>query len=248
MKKINALVLVPSVLAAAAQADILVDFEAPTYTIGTLDGQSGGGVSWQKFEDGSDAYVAMPGYNSAQSGRWDVKDSGTDSDGDDMLGLFDSMSRLSVSAMSFLHLEPNRPNGTSRSGHFFVSDADFNGSAIAFLDSGNVGYWGGGGFYINDTGVPLIYDQWVPIQIDMDYSTHMATFYYNGVEVASDSMTSDVGTAADQMDIWLDTVALADNPNPGDWMQIDDIRIVVPAPASLAMLGLGMAGIVRRRR
>ena len=247
MKKIQSLVLVSPLLVSVASADIYVDFESPDYTIGSMDGQSGGGIAWSQFEDNSDASVAVPGFDSAQVGRWDVADRGTDSDGDDMLGSFDSMSRLSVTAMTYLHLEANRPDGTSRSGHFFVSDPDFNGSAMSFLDNGNVGYWGGGGFFINDTGVPLIYDAWVEIQIDMDYSTHMATFYYNGVEVASDSMTSDTGTAAGQLDIWLDTVALADNPNPGDWMHIDNIRIVVPAPASLALLGLGLMGVRRRR-
>ena len=245
--KVHSLLLVSGLLVSAASADILVGFEAPDYTIGSMDGQSGGGVAWSQFEANSDASVAVPGFNSSQVGRWDVKDSGTDSDGDDMLGAFASMPRLTVTAMTYLHLEPNRPNGTSRAGHFFVSDTDFNGSAISFLENGNVGYWGGGGFFINDTGVPLVYDAWVEIQIDMDYTTHMATFYYNGVELVSDSMTSNTGTAAGQFDIWLDTVALADNPSPGDWMHIDDIRVVVPAPASLAVLGLGLAGIRRRR-
>lgn len=248
MNRAYSLVVIAPFLVSAASADIVVDFEAPDYTIGTLDGQSGGGIAWSMFEPNSDAFVAVPGHNSAQAARWDVADRGTDSDGDDMLGLFAAMPQLTVTAMTYLHLEPNRHNGTSRSGHFFVSDADFNGSALTFLDNGNVGYWGGGGFFINDTGVPLLYDQWVEIQIDMDYSTHMATFYYNGAQVAQDSMTSNTGTAADQLDIWLDTVALADNPNPGDWMHIDNIRIVVPAPASIAMLGLGALAGIRRRR
>ena len=101
------------------------------------------------------------------------------------------------------------------------------------------------GIFINDTGVPLIYDQWVSIQLDLDYDTDMVTVYYNGAMVAQDSMTSASGDAADQVDIWLDTVALVDNPNPGDWMAIDDISIV-PAPGTLALLGL--AGLAARRR
>lgn len=240
------LLLAPALLAGSAAAQVYVDFEQPDYTLGSLDGQSGGGMAWQMFEAGSDASVSRTGYNSAQSGRWDVKDLGADSDGDDMLGLFDSMPVLTVTAMTYLHLEPNRPDGTSRSGHFFVSDADFNGTAISFLDSGNVGYWGGGGFFINDTGVPLIYDQWVSVQLDMDYGTDMLTVYYDGVQIAQDSMTSASGDSAYQVDIWLDTIALSDNPNAGDWMQIDDIRIVVPAPSTLSLLVL--TGLVARRR
>lgn len=244
MKRL-ALLVSPALLAGSAMADVYVDFEQPDYTIGSMHGQSGGGMSWEMFEPNSDAFVAVPGFDSAQAGRWDVKDLGTDSDGDDMLGHFDAMSVLSMRAMSYLHLEPNRPNGTSRSGHFFISDADFNGSAITFLDNGNVGYWGGGGFFIHDTGVPLIYDQWVEIGLDIDFNTDMVTVYYNGAQVAQDSLTGD-GAAADQVDIWLDTIALADNPNPGDWMHIDNISIV-PAPASLTLLALAGLGIRRRR-
>lgn len=240
------LALVPVLVAGTAAADVFVDFEQPDYTLGALDGQSGGGMTWQQFEPDSTASVALPGYNSPQSARWDVADRGDQSDGDDMLGFFDSMSVLTVTAQTYLHLEANRPNGTSRDGHFFVSDADFNGSAISFLGSGNVGYWGGGGFNIIDTGVPLIYDQWVPIRLDLDYNTDMVTVYYNGVQVAMDSMTSSAGDAADQVDIWLDTIALADNPNPGDWMQIDDISII-PAPAGLSLLALAAVGMRRRR-
>ncbi len=240
------LAVAPLLFAGTAMADVLVDFEQPDYTIGTLHGQSGGGMAWERFEPDSDAFVAVPGFDSAQAGRWDVADRGTVSDGDDMLGHFDSMSVLSMRAMSYLHLEPNRPNGTSRSGHFFISDADFNGSAISFLGSGNVGYWGGGGFNIIDTGVPLIYDQWVEIGLDLDYSTDTVTVYYNGVQVAQDTMTSTLGDGADQVDIWLDTIDLVANPNPGDWMHLDDISII-PAPASLSLLALAGLGIRRRR-
>lgn len=240
------LLISPLLLAGTAMADVFVDFEQPDYTLGSMHGQSGGGMTWEMFEPNSDASVAVPGFNSPQVGRWDVADRGTDSDGDDMLGHFDGFSVLTVTAQTYLHLEPNRPNGTSRAGHFFVSDADFNGSAITFLANGNVGYWGGGGFNIIDTGVPLLYDQWVPIRLDLDYNSDMVTVYYNGVQVAQDAMTSSSGDAADQVDIWLDTIALGDNPNPGDWMHIDDISIV-PAPAGISLLALAGLGLRRRR-
>jgi hypothetical protein len=225
-----------------------VDFEQPSYVLGSLDGQSGGGVSWQKWEDGSDAFVAVPGYNSDQSGRWDVKDLGLDSDGDDTLGFFDNdqASVFSVSGMAFAHLEPNRPGGTSRSGHFFVSDVDFYGSAITWLDNGNVGYWGGGNFYIWDTGVPIIYDQWVSFQLDVDYGSDQVTVYYNGAQVAQDTLTGVGSGYADQLDIWLDTVALEDNPSPSDYMMFDDIYIT-PEPTTLSVLLLGGLALLRRR-
>jgi hypothetical protein len=246
--RIAAILMAVSLMAIPAMGQANVDFEQPAYVIGSLDGQSGGGVTWQEFEPESDASVVVPGYNSDQAARWDVKDLGTDSDGDDMLGFFANgqASIFSVSAMSFVHLEANRPNGTSRAGHFFVSDADFYGSAITWLENGNVGYWGGGGFFINDTGVPAIYDQWVPIELQLNYTANQVTVFYNGVQVAQDTLTGVGSGYATQMDIWLDTVALADNPNPGDWATFDNI-VITPEPFSLALLAVGGLALLRRR-
>lgn len=231
---------------AFGQAD--VGFELPDYTIGDMHGQSGGGIAWEEFEANSGASVAVPGFNSDQIGRWDVKDLGNISDGDDMLGLFDNAQAaiFEVSAMSFIALEPNRPNGTSRLGHFFVSDASFFGTAITWLANGNVGYWGGGGFNILDTGVPAIYNEWVPFRIQMDYNTDTFTMFYNGEQVASDTMTSSNGDFADQLDIWLDTINLVDNPNPGDWAAFDNI-VITPEPGTISLLVLGGLALLRRR-
>lgn len=249
MARLILVTAIGALIIAPAQAQYsLVDFEQPDYAIGTLDGQSGGGVTWQKWEDGSDAFVAVPGYLSSQSGRWDVKDLGLDSDGDDMLGYFDNgqASAFSVSGMAFVHMEPDRPDGTSRSAHVFASDADFYGSAFSWLDNGNVGYWGGGSFYINDTGVPIIYDQWVSFRLDIDYGADQVTVFYNGSQVAQDTLTGVGSGYADQLDIWLDTVALADNPSPSDYIQLDDITIT-PEPGALTLLALGAVALLRRR-
>ena len=235
-------------VAAPALANIMVTFEEPEYFTGSLDGQAGGGITWQEYEPDSDAWVSAPGFDSSRAGLWEVSPNGGDSDGDDMLGLFDNAQSaiFTVSAMTYVSLEPNRPNGTSRAGHFFVSDVDFIGTAMAFLENGNVGYWGGGGFFINDTGVAIQYEQWVPIEIQIDYDADTMEMYYDGVMVAADTLTGD-GSYADQLDIWLDTVAIADNPNPGDYMLIDDI-VITPAPGALALMGLGGFVAIRRRR
>lgn len=249
MARVVLVAAIGALIIAPAQAQqSFVDFEQPDYALGSLDGQSGGGVSWAKWEDGSDAFVAVPGYNSDQSGRWDVKDLGLDSDGDDMLGYFDNgqASAFSVSAMAFVHMEPNRPDGTSRSASFFVSDVDFYGTAITWLDNGNVAYWGGGGFYINDTGVPIIYDQWVSFQLDVDYGNDQVTVFYNGAQVAQDTLTGIGSGYADQLDIWLDTIPLADNPSPSDYVTFDDIYIT-PEPSTLSVLLLGAVALLRRR-
>ena len=129
-------------------------------------------------------------------------------------------------------------NGTSRAGHFFVSDADFFGSAFTWLENGNVGYWGGGGFFINDTGVPIIYDQWVSFELVLDYVADSVTVFYDGNQVATDTLTGTGAGFASQLDVWLDTVPLADNPNPGDWVAFDDIHIT-PEPTSLGLLLIG---------
>jgi len=41
-------------------------------------------------------------------------------------------------------------------------------------------------------------------------------------------------------------LALADNPNAGDRMALDDI-VITPAPATLSLLVLGTPGWTRRR-
>ena len=242
------LIAAVSVMVAPALGDILVGFEAPNYALGSLHGQSWGGISWQEFEPGSDASVAVPGYNSPQVGRWDVKDLGSDSDGDDMLGFFDNgqAAAFSASGMSFVHLEPNRPNGTSRAGHFFVSDDQYYGSAITWQENGNIGYWGGGGFTIHDTGVPIIYDQWVSFELLLDYAADSVTVFYDGAQVAQDTLTGVGSGYADTLDIWLDTVPLADNPNPGDWAAFDDI-VITPEPATIGLLLIGGLALLRRR-
>jgi hypothetical protein len=249
MSRVMLVAAVTLLIVVPAQAqESFVDFEQPTYVLGSLDGQAGGGVSWQQWEPGSDASVAVPGYNSDQSGRWDVKDLGTDSDGDDMLGFFDNgqASVFSASGMAFVHMEPNRPNGTSRTANFFVSDAGFAGSAIRWGENGNIWYWGGGANYVWDTGVPIIYDQWVSFQLDIDYGNNQVTVYYNGAQVAQNTLTGVGSGYADQLDIWLDTVALADNPSPSDYMMFDDICIT-PEPTTLSVLLLGGLALLRRR-
>ena len=80
----------------------------------------------------------------------------------------------------------------------------------------------------------------------MDYNTDTFVVFYNGAQVAADTMTA-AGDFAVQLDIWLDTINLSDNPNPGDWAAFDNI-VITPEPGTISLLMLGGLALLRRRR
>lgn len=258
MRKHIVLCVVIVLFAATAAMAANVTFESPDYTPGPLSGQAGGGITWWEFEADSSGEIAAGGYNSPQAARLDVDElanpqSGAmESDGDDMLAFFPATEQFVVSAMSYAHLNPNPDNGgAAREAYFYVSDLRFHGSAIVWAANGNIHTQA---VQTLDSGVPIVYDAWVPFSMRIDYPNNQITTLYNGTQILQSELSGS-GTAADQINTWLTTIASANNPDPADYLLFDNITIeplAIPEPGSLAMLlGLGvgiLAAHLRRRK
>lgn len=234
------LLLVPAALAGAWD-----DFE--TYPLGSLDGQtSPGGIHWSKtslvgFED---AFAAVPGYNSTQSGRWDVQDLSGVSLGDDMTASFAPIGpQIVVSAWtySFLGVDPLYPG--RRTGEFSVLDDPVFGEAVGlrWLPNGMMGDTFG-----NVSAIPYLNAQWVPIEIGIDYAAGEYWMLYGGALVSGGALpfVSQLGEAS-ALNIFLETVSLDLVPNPNDALHVDGVR-AIPEPAALVLAALG-AALLRRR-
>ncbi len=240
-------VIAVAALAAAPTlaATISEDFES--YPLGSLDGQTGpGGISWSKTSLGgtADAYAALPGYNSEKSGRWDVKDIGTVSEGDDMLGAFAGIGpqvTLTAWTYSFLSVDPLFTG--KRYAEVSLLDNALSGVGIGLV-------WRADGFLGDTNGnvsaLSFVNQQWKQIQIDIDYVARTYATYYDGNLVSAGALVGVSSTnAAALLNILLETKSLATVPNPNDSFLVDDI-LITPEPASLALLAL--AGLLIRRR
>ncbi len=234
------LFLIPAALAGAWD-----DFE--TYPLGSLDGQtSPGGVHWSKtslvgFED---AFAAVPGYNSAQSGRWDVQDLSDVSLGDDMRATFAPIGpRVVVSAWTYAFLGVDSLYPGRRTAEFSVLDGPVFGAAVGlrWLPNGMMGDTFG-----NVSAIPYLNAQWVEIELGVDYASGTYWLKYGGALVSGGALpfVSQSGEAS-ALNIYLETVSLDLVPNPNDALHVDGIR-AIPEPAGLVLLALGVT-LLRRR-
>lgn len=232
-------------VAIQATAATIHDEDFESIPVGSLDGQTGsGGISWAKTAAGgsADAYAALPGYTGEQSGRWDVKDTGSISEGDDMVGVFAPVgSQIVVSAWTYSFLSVDPLFTGKRSGTFQVLDDMFNAVGIGLV-------WRADGFMGSTLGdvsnISFVNQEWKQVKIELDYATEAWALYYDNQLVASGNDLPGSGTAASVINVLLQTRELADNPNPNDSFLVDDIAIT-PEPASIAVLAL--LALVRRR-
>lgn len=104
---------------------------------------------------------------------------------------------------------------------------DDTGSGLVFTDTG--ANWVGDGAYHNVT-------------IDVDSVGNSLKYYYNGGLIYTGVAGVFAGTSVEQV------VLISDNwQNSGEFGDFDNLS-VTPAPAGLALLGLGGIGAMRRRR
>ena len=95
-----------------------------------------------------------------------------------------------------------------------------------------------------DTGtgdVPIVYDQWVEVLVEIDLDTNTRTTYYNGAPLGTRYWYNDSDPTHMQaiaaLDLWAD---LGGNP-----VYYDNLALV-PEPASVLLLVCAV-GLIRRR-
>lgn len=229
--------------APAFATTITDDFES--YPLGSLNGLTGpGGISWSKTALGgsADAYAALPGYDGLKAGRWDVKDTGLISEGDDMLGSFAQVGpTVTITAWTYSFLSVDPLFTGKRSGVFAAYDSLASGTGVGLV-------WRADGFLGDTLGnvssVPYVNSAWKQIRLNLDYVTNAYSLYYDN-QFISAGVFGGSAAGAGELNINLESKLLTANPNPDDALTIDAINIT-PEPASLLLLVL--AGLGARRR
>ena len=239
----------PAFTSALSSSGASTGFEQPNFSTGTWSGQHGDGITWWEWNADASGQIVAGGYNSAQAARLGVDElanpqSGVmQSDGDDMLAFFDPVEHLVLSGMSYAHLNPNPANnGTARKAWFAIS-----GISIIWGPNGTIITRVGG--TETDTGVAIAYDQWTDFSFDIDHATQDVILTYDGQEILNTNLGG-TSTFSDGFNVWLDTINLSNNPDPNDYLLLDDISIqVIPEPSSIVLiLGSGIGLFGRRRR
>lgn len=223
-------------------------FEGPTFSPGRWSSQHGGGIVWWEWNADASGEIVSGGYNSPQAAKLGVdvlanpQSGELESDGADMLAFFEKADNLVLSGMTYAHLNPDpENNGTARRAWLLMS-----GAGIIWGDNGNIIARAGGGDV--NTGVPIVYDQWVEFSLHLDHTTDQVVVTYNGQEVLNTAYTGN-SDFSDGFNVWLDSIKLSSNPDLGDYLLLDDLGVkVVPEPGSLAVLVGAVVAVWSRRR
>jgi MYXO-CTERM domain-containing protein len=110
-------------------------------------------------------------------------------------------------------------------------ETQFNGATGVILDD-----------FRTENPVSIVRDQWVPLRVDFDLTANTVSTFYNNVLLSTGTWTTGTGSALNLAAVDL----FANNTGP---VYYDNIVLrQVPAPAGLAVLGLGGLVAARRRR
>ena len=91
--------------------------------------------------------------------------------------------------------------------------------------------------------LPLIRDQWVPFRVDIDLGGNTQAFFYNNTQLYAGAWLGEVSSTGGVLNVGaVDLFA-----NGASAVYYDNLALV-PEPMTLAVLGLGALGVLRRRR
>lgn len=100
---------------------------------------------------------------------------------------------------------------------------------------------GGGAPFGTSVNIPIVYDQWIPIQVDINLNFDRVSITYNGAQSIFAENWSQTGAVdIGALDLYSGTGTASDG-------YFDNINLT-PEPAALSFLALGGLVLLRRRR
>lgn len=248
-------------LAVSAQSQVLFDsngFEAPSYSLGNLTGQNG------FVQDGTAAYtvqntVAASGSQAVQVGGGAGTDwayvtqatpwSSTATPGVDTLEIQASIARNLSPTASFGYAIDVYNGLTARTFRFgLVANAGVIQPFVTSRFNGTTGLFDATSAVTNViVGGPVTADTFVNFKAYLNYTTKRVDLFINGSSVTN-GLTIPFAdlTASDFSDADLQVSTATGATDRGFF---DNVKVTaVPEPASMAALGLGIFGLVSRKR
>jgi len=224
-----------AVLAPTANAQVIFNEDFEAYTLGDSSGQGG----WVDF--GGTRIVPVVD-TIANGGTQSLEFSTNPGYGSDTT--LDLAAPITSGQLA-LSFDVYQPVGYDGNSHFFFSRGPTlsgtfdeglhlfgDGTAGTFFDSGS-------------PTTPLLTDQWVNVMINIDLDANTTTASYGGTEIFNGAWNNGGGTPNQfqGINIWA-----AEGLNVAVF-NVDNLSlVVVPEPSAFALLGLGFAGLVLRRR